>query len=227
MVKQRTPAAVLWDLDGTLLDTEPYWMIAEANLVHEFNGTWSESDGLELVGSGLLSTAKKLQSRGVLLEPDEIVRRLTESVLWQSQASIPWRPGALELLLQVRESGTPTALVTMSMRPMASFVANSSATTLFDVLVTGEDVQNPKPFPDAYLLAANQLGVDPGECIVLEDSIPGIISAKQAGTKVIGVPAHVDLSEFEDLLIWETLEGKSFRNLVEVASEAFATRGPR
>ncbi|MBX3088497.1 MAG: HAD family phosphatase [Cryobacterium sp.] len=218
------PAAVLWDLDGTLVDTEPYWAIAEASLVREFNGEWSKSDGLELIGAGLLTTASKLQSRGVDLDPEEIVARLTSSVLEQSRAAVPWRPGALELLLSLREWGVPTALVTMSRRPFAEFVAGSTGSVLFDAIVTGEDVSMPKPNPEAYLRGASLLGVEPQDSIVLEDSIPGVMSGRAASATVIGIPAHVDLGDFDDIVIWPTLAGKSVEDLSRVVFERQARR---
>jgi len=93
------PAAVFWDMDGTLVDTEPYWMASEQELVSSFGGTWTHDDGLLLVGLGLWNSAEILRSRGVALDPDEIVHRLTESVRQKLvEQGVPWRPGARELL---------------------------------------------------------------------------------------------------------------------------------
>ncbi len=88
------PAAVFWDMDGTLVDTEPYWLTAETRLVESYGGVWSEADGLQLVGSSLERSAIILQSRGVALEVDEIVDLLTDRVLEQIEVAVPWRPGA-------------------------------------------------------------------------------------------------------------------------------------
>src|SRR5215218_9707502 len=118
-VTETLPAAVLWDMDGTLVDTEPSWLAAEAALVESVGGTWHHADSVQLIGQGLGITARFMQSRGVDLPEREIIERLTAIVLQQIEREIPWRPGARELLAELREAGVPTALVTMSIRPLA------------------------------------------------------------------------------------------------------------
>ncbi|MDQ1560993.1 MAG: hypothetical protein QOE85_334, partial [Actinomycetota bacterium] len=110
-------------MDGTIVDTEPYWMDAETELVHSYGGTWSHEEALTLVGQGLWHSARVLQSRGVALGEDEIIDVLTNIVLGRLRdGGLPWRPGARELLLELRAAGIPTALVTMSMRKLATVV---------------------------------------------------------------------------------------------------------
>jgi HAD superfamily hydrolase (TIGR01509 family) len=201
-------------MDGTLVDTEPYWMDAEAALVASFGGVWTREDGMQLVGNGLRRSAEILRGRGVDLPDSEIIDRLTENVLAQTRAAIPWRPGALELLHEVRAAGIPTALVTMSMRSLAEHIAFALDRPLFDVIVTGEDVSQPKPDPEAYLQAAGLLGVGPGDCIAIEDSVPGLASATAAGAVVVGVPAHLDLPESDRYTLWPTLAGRSLDDLL-------------
>lgn len=196
-------------MDGTLVDTEPYWMTAESELVAEFGGIWSAQDGLALVGSGLENSAAVLQSRGVALPIGQIIDRLTERVLAQTRVDVPWRPGALGLVHSIRDAGIPTALVTMSMFPLANHVAHAHDDTLFDVIVTGGDVVNPKPHPEPYERAASLLGVDIGLCVAIEDSIPGLASAISSGAVVIGVPAHIALPESDSWMLWPTLEGRT------------------
>ncbi len=208
------PAAILWDMDGTLVDTEPYWMVAEHELVSSFGGEWTAEDGLQLVGQGLEVSAGIMRSRGVDLTTAQIIDRLTSRVLAQAVEHLPWRPGALELLLATREAGIPTALVTMSMRPLAEHIATALDRPLFDVIVTGDDVDNPKPHPEPYERAARLLDVDIAACVALEDSVPGLTSATAAGAVTIGIPAHVPLPESPEYSLWTTLAGCSVDDLV-------------
>ncbi|HEY2555712.1 MAG TPA: HAD family phosphatase, partial [Diaminobutyricibacter sp.] len=200
------PAAVLWDMDGTLVDTEPYWMAAEVELVTSFGGVWTHDDGLALVGQGLWISAGILKSRGVDLAPDEIVAWLTDRVQHQLQeVGVPWRPGAKELLAELRERGIPTALVTMSVRRMAEQIVATIPFDAFDVVVSGDEVADPKPHPEAYLKAADLLGVDPRHCVAIEDSVAGLASAVASGATTIGVPHIIPLPETDEHVLWSTL----------------------
>ncbi len=209
-----TPAAVLWDMDGTLIDTEPYWMLAQAELVDAWGGEWSHEDALSLVGSGLWNSARAIQSRGVHLTEDEIVDHLTDRVLEQlSQFGAPWRPGAIALLQEVRDAGIPTALVTMSVRRMAEHIVSQLGFFGFDLIVSGEDVEHPKPHPAPYLQAASQLGVDIVHCVAVEDSVPGVASAVASGAATIAVPFMVELPKSDSHAVWPSLEGRGLSDL--------------
>lgn len=118
------PAAVLWDMDGTLVDTEGYWMDAETALVESFGGTWTHEQALTLVGSGLDRSGEILQDAGVRMAVPDIVAHLTRVVSERlATDGNPFRPGAVELLRALRAQGVRTALVTMSLRDMALTVA--------------------------------------------------------------------------------------------------------
>jgi HAD superfamily hydrolase (TIGR01509 family) len=209
------PAAVLWDMDGTLVDTEPYWMAAETALVESFGGTWTHDDAIALVGSGLWHSARVLQSRGVELTEDEIISTLTDRVLEQVAVEVPWRAGAIELLGELHDRGIRCALVTMSIRRMAQIVADSVGFPAFAAIVAGDEVTHSKPHPEPYELAAKLLGVDPHDCIALEDSEPGVASAVAAGAVVIGVPLHIPLSESEDYVLWHGVDGRSVDDVID------------
>jgi len=209
------PAAVLWDMDGTLVDTEPYWIAAGTELVLEHGGEWSHEDALAVVGAGLGWSARRMQRRGVPLSEDEIVEQLTDRV-WDriAEFGIPFRPGAIELLMELRDAGIPTALVTMSLRRMALYVADRMGFSGFDVVVGGDDVAHSKPHPEPYLRAASLLAVNPFDCVAIEDSLPGVQSASAAGCYVIGVPLMVPLDDAPADIMWPTLAGKSTADLV-------------
>ncbi len=182
-------------MDGTLVDTEPYWLTAEVELVAAFGGVWTVEDGMQLVGSGLWHSARVFQGRGVDLTEDEIVERLTTRVLEQVAVEVPWRPGARELLTELVDLGIPTALVTMSTRTMAETIAASIGFEAFAAIVGGDDVQHSKPHPQPYLLGAEALGVSASDCVALEDSPPGVASAVAAGAVTVAVPMHIALPE--------------------------------
>jgi HAD superfamily hydrolase (TIGR01509 family) len=216
-VRTGNPAAVLWDMDGTLVDTEPYWLAAETELVNSWGGEWTLEDGLQLVGQGLEGSALILRSRGVDLPADEIVALLTDRVLERIRERTPWRPGARELLVALRERGVPTALVTMSIGRMARDIAASLGFRAFDTIVAGDEVEHPKPHPEPYLRAAAELGVDPADCVVLEDSEPGVASGVAAGARVIAVPLHVQLPPSPAYTLWTGgLEGVGPADLAAV-----------
>lgn len=209
----RLPAAVLWDMDGTIVDTEPYWMRAETELIESFGGSWSADDGLQLVGSGLLDAAAIIREAGVDLPLPEIVDRLTDRVMALIAQEVPWRPGARELLGELRAAGVRTALVTMSLRRMALTVADALGSDAFDLVVAGDDVTRPKPHPEPYLTAAERLGVSIRDCVAIEDSEFGLVSAVSSGAATIGVPCHVTLHEAPTHELWPSLAGRTLDDL--------------
>jgi HAD superfamily hydrolase (TIGR01509 family) len=193
------PAAVLWDMDGTLVDTEPYWMRAEHELVESYGGTWSHEKALKLVGLPLLGSAKVIREEGVDLEPPAIVDWLLDSVVKQVRERVPWQPGALELLSALAAAGVPCALVTMSYRVFADEVVERGPAGAFTTLVTGDEVTRGKPHPEPYLIAADRLGVDPSACVAIEDSPVGIASAMASGARTLGVQAIVSVPHLDGL----------------------------
>src|SRR5690348_12280039 len=121
MPGQRTLEAVLFDMDGTLVDTEPYWIAAEYALVEAHGGTWTDDHAHALIGSALLDSAAYIRTHGgVELEPAVIVEHLLDDVVASTRREIPWRPGARSLLAGLAERGIPCALVTMSYARLAA-----------------------------------------------------------------------------------------------------------
>ncbi len=136
------PAAVLWDMDGTLCDTEPYWMACERELVDRFGGTWTDDDARSIIGFDLLAAAVVLRDRGgVDMDPHAIVESMLDGVIARVREHVPWRPGARRLLTELNELGVPCALVTMSWRRLVDAILEELAPIHFDVIVTGDDVQ--------------------------------------------------------------------------------------
>ncbi|WP_372466827.1 HAD family hydrolase [Microbacterium maritypicum] len=222
----RKPSAVLWDMDGTLVDTEPYWMAAETALVESFGGSWSHEDALQLVGSGLLDSAVILQGAGVTMEAQAIVDHLTDAVQDSLRTSgVPFRPGARELLRDLRSAGIPTGLVTMSLRRMALSVVDLIDFEAFDLVVAGDDVDNPKPHPEPYLQAAALLDVDIADVIVIEDSPTGVRAGLASGALTLAVPHIVPLDHLGAHELWPTLAGRNTGDLTDLFDSINARTG--
>jgi HAD superfamily hydrolase (TIGR01509 family) len=209
-------------MDGTLVDTEPYWLAAETELVQAWGGHWSLEDGLALVGSSLTNSSRVIASRGVGLEPDEIVQLLTDRVLEQLRINVPWRPGSREMLEAVHASGVPMALVTMSIRRMADAIATAAGFPAFGIVIAGDEVVNGKPDPEAYLRAATALGVEITDCIAIEDSEFGVAAAVASGATTLALPLHVPLPDSPAYTTWDGLAGRSIEELFALRTEEVA-----
>lgn len=213
------PAAVLWDMDGTLVDTEPYWIAAEHDLVESFGGTWTHELALQLVGNPLLVSAQfMLDHSPVDLPAEEVVHRLQSRVVEQIAEALPWRPGARELLAACREQGVRCALVTMSWTDLATAVVDATPEGSFEIAVTGDRVTHGKPHPEPYETAVERMGVPRGECVALEDSPTGVRSAVAAGVPTVAIPHVVEVPEIPGAVQVESLAGLTPFDLLPLAT---------
>lgn len=205
------PAAVLWDMDGTLVDTEPYWFAAERALVAEFGaGEWPDELAKGMVGFDLLDGAAYLQRHGgVDLPAEEIVDRLLDGVIARLHRRIPWQPGARELLAELNAAGVPCVLVTMSWRRFVDPVLAALPAGSFAASITGDEVPlgEGKPEPTPYVLGARAAGAHPADCVAIEDSPTGVSSAIGAGCRVLGVPNVRALDPQPGLTLVDSLAG--------------------
>ncbi|MFI6166739.1 HAD family hydrolase [Nocardia sp. NPDC051052] len=208
-------AAVLWDMDGTLLDSEKLWDVAVRELAREHGHEMTDElrhaligasgpDALRMVftGLGIEPTTAALRAAGEFLE-----RRVTELMA----GPIPWRPGAEEALAMVRAAGLPSALVTNTKRSLTEFGLNTLGRDYFDASVCGDEVARGKPAPDVYLRAAELLGVEPRDCVAVEDSPTGTRAAEAAGCAVIVIPCEIPVPDgtgrsFRDTLVGLTVD---------------------
>ena len=218
--------AVLWDMDGTLVDTEPYWIAAERALVEAHGGTWSHHQAMQLVGQSLMHSAAILQAAGVRMEARDIVDHLSGKVIQAVRNEVPWRPGARELLEDLHQAGIRCALVTMSEGPLAGVIVESLPKPYFEFLVTGDTVTNGKPHPEAYLTAVDRLRLDDPtltihHCVALEDSVPGATAALASGVVTVGIPHQVPLPEHPDMVLWDTLVGRSTTDVGDLVARRF------
>ncbi|MCY7402852.1 MAG: HAD family phosphatase [Nocardioides sp.] len=215
-----TPAAVLWDMDGTLVDTEPYWIATEYAMAEKYGGTWSEEHALNLVGNALLESGDYIRVHmGIDRTPQEIVDELLDGVVERVRHEVPWRPGARELLADLRANDVPCALVTMSWQRFVEPILARLPEGSFATVVTGDRVEFGKPHPEPYLTAAAELGVAPQDCVAIEDSNTGAKSGVAAGCTVLCVPHHVPILEGEGRVFAETLAGLDTTGLVRLVGD--------
>ncbi len=208
------PAAVFWDMDGTLVDTEPYWISAEHAIVEEAGGVWNDEYAHQLVGNDLIVSAEFIRDNSpVTLSPVEIIEELLTRVIAQVAVHVPWRPGAVELLTALREAGVPNALVTMSWRSLADSVITALPTGTFAAVITGDEVEHGKPHPEPYLAAARALGVEVADCVAIEDSPTGVRSAVAAGVPTLAVPHIVPVPSLVGAVQAPSLRGLTPRDL--------------
>lgn len=217
-------------MDGTIVDTEPYWIAAEHALVEAHGGTWSHEQAVQLVGQSLTFSAGVLQDAGVDLDAREIINTLTAEVIRGVQRNVPWRPGARELLDELHQAGVRCALVTMSEGPLAREIVASLPKPYFEFVVTGDTVAQGKPHPEAYLTAVELLqGSDPAltidHCVALEDSAPGIAAAVASGVSTVAIPHIVPIPDDPRHTTWDSLAGRTVSELVAIAADRHGTAG--
>lgn len=222
------PRAVLWDLDGTLMDTEPLWFAQERGLVAEYGGTWTDEDALSLVGLALLDSAAIIRARTPVTLPEAaIVDRMQGGVVAAMRRDgVPWRPGALELVEELRLAGVAQALVTMSWRPVLDVVLGALPEGTFTAVVTGDAVTHGKPHPEPYLTGLAGLGIDPADaaararCVAIEDSTTGSASAVAAGIPTLVTPCVKPVDPAPGLVLLRSLVGVSAAALLPLAAQA-------
>jgi HAD superfamily hydrolase (TIGR01509 family) len=200
---------VLFDMDGTLVDSEKVWDIALKELAQRAGGKLSEQARIAMIGSNMGRSMQIL--RDDLGQPDRPeapdVAWLTDRVFELFGNGLVWRPGAYELLRAVRAAGVPTALVTSTGRRLVEAALDTLGRENFDVIVCGDEVRMPKPDPEPYRTAAELLGVRIEDCVAIEDSATGMASAVASGAAVLAVPAELELPPTDGVRLLATLEG--------------------
>jgi len=206
--------AVLWDMDGTLVDTEPLWIETEHDMARKYGAPWTEADALELVGNDLLDSGRYIKKRmGLEASPEVVVDELLAGVIAKMTDDVPWRPGALALLDSLGEAGVRCGLVTMSYASFVAPILRQLPPETFRVVVTGDEVGRGKPHPEPYLTAAAALGVRAEDCVAIEDSNTGAKSAEAAGCLVLVVQNHVPVLDGPRRIFRDSLEAISVDDL--------------
>jgi len=207
--------AVMFDMDGLLVDTEPLWFQAEGTVMARLGGTWSHADQGALVGGSMDATVRYLLGKATkAAQPADVARWLTEAMIDElTSRPLPVLPGAVDLLEEVRAAGLPHALVTSSEPEIVDAVLPRLGVAAFGVVVCAADVARTKPDPEGYLLAAAKLGVEPQCSIALEDSPTGTAAAEAAGYRTVAVPSIIPVPAAPGRVVLSTLAGVSLADL--------------
>ena len=221
--------AVFWDLDGTLIDSEPLWHEAEISIALANGGHWTEELGWKMSGTPVPKVAQMLVEAGTRLPAEEIGRQMIEYVAEHERAAMPWIPGAVELVRLLAAAGVPNVLVTASPRVMAENVLRQAGEGAFAAYVCGDDNTAKKPSPEPYQAAARKLGIDPTDldamahCVALEDSGVGLQAAAASGattvaltgftrTDATGGPQFASIRDYDGVTV-DSLDGFVRRRL--------------
>lgn len=193
------PDAILFDMDGTLIDSEGLWLEAEISVMLRLGTGWTDEDQANCLGGPLERVVDYMIAKsGSAVSTDEVSGYLLDEMEGRLRvAPLSWRPGARALLLDARDRAIPTALVSASWNRLIDAVSHKIEADLgrsaFDVVVAGDDVTMSKPHPEPYLTAAAAIGVPAERCMALEDSPTGVASAVAAGCRVVAIPHIADI----------------------------------
>ncbi len=224
--KPPPPDAVFFDLDGTLIDSEGLWWIAECRVMDRLGGDWTPADQHHCLGGPLDRVASYMVDKTGTRTSVADVGQLLMSAMAElmGEGTLDWRPGAADLLRACQGAGIPTGLVSATYRQLIHTVSEAVARETggrgFDVSVAGDEVVDGKPHPEPYLTAAAQLGVDITRCVVIEDSPTGVAAGRASGALVVAVPHMVAIESGPRLIVRDTLEHVTPHDLARWLAEA-------
>jgi HAD superfamily hydrolase (TIGR01509 family) len=183
-------AAVLFDMDGLLVDSEPVWYEVESAIVARLGGTWTRADQAACIGGTIAASSRYILERtGKLVSVEALSDEMVDAMVTRFRRELPLHDGALALLDVLRDRDVPVGLVSSSYRRLVDAALDSLGADRFAVTVAGDEVAHGKPHPEPYLTACARLGVNPAHTVVLEDAVTGVTAAEAAGCVVIAVPS--------------------------------------
>ncbi|MGC0364176.1 HAD superfamily hydrolase (TIGR01509 family) [Rhodococcus sp. 27YEA15] len=224
VIAESALGGVLWDMDGTLLESEKLWEIALSDLSVRLGGQMTEATRVAVIGaSAPFALATVFDALGLDQHPEAVA----EAKDWMYarvgelfEDGVRWRPGAQEALATVREAGLRSALVTNTERSLVDRAMVMLGPEFFDQSVCGDEVAFGKPAADPYLRGAHLLGLEPSQCLAVEDSPTGTESARAAGCAVLVVPCEVDVPAGPGRIFRKSLVGLSVHDLRDVHASA-------
>ncbi|MET7671634.1 HAD family hydrolase [Micromonospora luteifusca] len=218
---------MLFDMDGTLVDSEKLWDVALQELAQEYGGELSADARQSIIGTAMAESMRILHDdlRQPERDPEISAAWINARILELFRSGLRWRPGAFALLRAVRAAAIPTALVTSSPRALVEIALDTLGRDNFDTVVCGDEVVAAKPHPEPYLTAARLLGVPIERCVAIEDSPTGVASALASGAAVLAVPAEVPLGRIAGVHQVESLTGVDLGLLAALLADRAAATG--
>ena len=208
-------SAILFDMDGTLIDSEPLWLEAEIEIMEELGCNWDQQDQINCLGGPIDKTENYMQDRSNNIKPFGYFTKKLDDVMEQKLSTkLNLIPNALEIINECKRSEIKIALVTASSGRLMRAVLKRFPVGIFDTTVSYDDVKRSKPDPEPYLLASKTLGVHITNCVVLEDSLTGVQSGLSAGAQVIGIPHLVKMPSNPNLRVVESLSEINMDRLI-------------
>ena len=205
--------AILWDMDGTLIDSEPMWMDSERILMAKFGYTWSKVDGDYCLGGPLTRVCRYMKEKSGSDIPEEwFSSELTKTMLVKIASGVEFMPGAFELLMEARDRGIEQALISASDRPIVDVVLQANP-GIFSFAIAAGDLPRTKPDPLPYIEAAKRFGLQPKDCLVVEDSKVGVTSGLASGALVLALAHFQEIPQSSNIFIRSSLEGVSLDEL--------------
>ncbi|MEY3636700.1 MAG: hypothetical protein RL147_1129 [Actinomycetota bacterium] len=209
--------AVFFDMDGLTVDSEPQWLLSEQEVVQPFGYTWTQEDQVACLGGPLSKLGDYMSSKVDDQRPssffvDELIRIQANRMRSNTIAM----PGAIELAKSLRSHGIKTALVSASPRVIVDAVLDNIGHDLFPFSLSGDDVRNTKPDPEGYLKAALISESNIKNCLVFEDSLPGMQAAMDSGAWLIAVPHLVHVEESSRVRSIKSLAQINIEKLLEL-----------
>lgn len=201
-----TFSAAFFDMDGLFLDSEPQWHQSQQEICARYSYSWDDDDQRICIGGPLSRVGDYISDICAHdMSGPQVVEELTQMMLVKLSTKAILMPGAFDAVERVKQV-MPVALVSASPRILMDAALTTLPENFFQFTISADDVTRTKPFPDPYLEAAKRMGVAPASCVVFEDSLTGIASAKSAGCAVVAVPHYVDVALAPKVRVVTSLE---------------------
>ena len=207
-------SAVFFDMDGLLVDSEPLWLESETEMMAEFGYQWLESDQAACLGGPLDRVGNYMSGLiGGQRDGHSLMLEIIERMVLKFKGELPFMPGAVELISDLRANGIELTLVSASPRSLVDAALSNFAESPFARSISSNEVKISKPDPEGYLLAASSGGHEISNCLVLEDSLTGVTAAKASGAWVLAVPHLVPIEKSGRVDVTNSLANWSYEKL--------------